>query len=213
MYNHKAPFTPICGCYWLDQVVIVIVSNIPCIFSEIITLFNIASTMRFSKEKAHKHRSGIQLIESCKAVRLLIINGRVGQDNGNGDFTRVDTTERGTVNYMIWNPELLSIVHGFMIEPTFSESEHYGLSIKIHCKSRSTSNDEIFNSDWVSVKNIDCQIMTFYIRIMLWMMPFPSNIARNLWLLCRNLNALTWLQSFLARTSYKQWTVSAQAQQ
>ena len=86
MYNDKAPFAPIVGCYRLGQVVIIIVSNTSCIFSEIITLFNIASTMRFSKEKAHKHRTGIQLIESWKAVGLLTINGRVGQDNGKRGF-------------------------------------------------------------------------------------------------------------------------------
>ena len=107
---------------------------------------------RFSKDEARTNRHGNQLIELCKSIGLLIINGRVGQDKGIGNFTRVDTTGRSTVDYMICNPEFLSIIHDFMIEPKFPESDHCGLSIKIHCKARNTSNVETSYSDWASLK-------------------------------------------------------------
>ena len=83
------------------------------------------------KRWARTNKHGIQLIELCKAVGLLIINGRVGKDKGIGGFTRVDTTGRSTVDYMICNPELLSTIYDFMIEPKFPESDHCGLSIQI----------------------------------------------------------------------------------
>ena len=107
---------------------------------------------RFSKDEARTNKHGIQLIELCKAVGLLIINGRVGKDKGIGGFTRVDTTDRSTVDYMICNPELLSIIYDFMIGPRFPESDHCGLSIQIHCKSHNTSDVDTSNSDWVSFK-------------------------------------------------------------
>ena len=104
------------------------------------------------KRWARTNKHGIQLIELCKAVGLLIINGRVGKDKGIGGFTRVDTTGRSTVDYMICNPELLSTIYDFMIEPKFPESDHCGLSIQIHCKSHNTSDVDTSNSDWVSFK-------------------------------------------------------------
>ena len=58
---------------------------------------------RFSKDEARTNKHGIQLIELCKVVGLLIINGKVGKDKGIGGFSRVDTTGRSTVDYMICN--------------------------------------------------------------------------------------------------------------
>ena len=109
---------------------------------------------RFSKDEARTNRHGSQVIEFCKSIGLLIINGRVGQDKGIGDFTQFDTTGRSTVDYMICNPEFLSIIHDFMIEPKFPESDHCGLSIKIHCKARNTSKVETSYSDWAPLKKL-----------------------------------------------------------
>ena len=107
---------------------------------------------RFSKDGARANKHGTHLIELCKAVGLIIINGRVGRDKGIGDFTRVDTTGRSTVDYMICNPELLSSVQDFFIGPKFPESDHCGLSLMIQRKSRCITNVEISNSDWVSLR-------------------------------------------------------------
>ena len=53
---------------------------------------------RFSRDKVRANKHGIHLIEFCKALGLLIINGRAGQDKAIGDFTRDDTTGRSTVD-------------------------------------------------------------------------------------------------------------------
>ena len=41
-------------------------------------------------DTCHMNSQGRDLIEFCKCVGLLIVNGRVGEDRGIGEFTRVD---------------------------------------------------------------------------------------------------------------------------
>ena len=60
---------------------------------------------RFSKDKSRANNNGVNLLEFCQTVGLLIINGRLGSDKGIGAFSRVDTTWCSTVDY---NPELFS---------------------------------------------------------------------------------------------------------
>ena len=169
--------------------------------------------MRFSQGEARTNRHGNQLIELCKSIALLMINGRVEQDNGIGDFTGVDTTGRSTVDYMICNPEFLSIIHDFMIEPQFPESDHCGLSIKIHCKSCSTSNVETSYYDWASFKKYRWSSNDL-LNLNYVMKDAISEQHREEFLAAlSNLKTLTWLQSCLVRTSFKQWIVSAQALQ
>ena len=80
---------------------------------------------------SNKH--GIQLLELCKTIGLLIINGRLGQDKGIGDFTRQDTTGCSVVDYMLCNPELFCELYDFKIASKFPESDHRGLSITVKC--------------------------------------------------------------------------------
>ena len=103
---------------------------------------------RCTKDKACANRHGNHLIEFCKALSHLIINGRLGRDKAIGDFARDDTTGRNIVDYMICNPELFSIIEDFIIEPKVSESDHRGLSIEIACKSHCKYNVNKNHTDW-----------------------------------------------------------------
>ena len=49
---------------------------------------------------------GRDLIEFCKCVGLLIVNGRVGEDRSIGEFSRVDTMGSSLVDYVISSPGL-----------------------------------------------------------------------------------------------------------
>ena len=44
---------------------------------------------------------GSRLIELCRMVGLLILNGRIGGDKGIGDFTRDSTTSKSEVDYVL----------------------------------------------------------------------------------------------------------------
>ena len=43
---------------------------------------------------------GCRLIELCRIVGLLILNGRIGSDKGIGDFSRDSTTGKSVVDYV-----------------------------------------------------------------------------------------------------------------
>ena len=88
---------------------------------------------RYSNDESRVNRHGTHLLELCKAVGMLIINGRLGRDNGIGDFTRVDTTGCSTVDYMICNPSLFQCIRDFAVESKLPESDHRGLSISLNC--------------------------------------------------------------------------------
>ena len=72
-------------------------------------------SIRSSKDKATMNKHGSRLINLCKATGMLIFNGRIGKDNGIGDFTRDDTTGRSVVDYVLGTPKLIDIVTTFYI--------------------------------------------------------------------------------------------------
>ena len=80
-------------------------------------LFANGELIRYSEDKSRVNNHGAQLIELCKTIGLLLINGSLGDDKGIGEFTRVDTTGCSTVDYMFCNPELFDIIEDFMILP------------------------------------------------------------------------------------------------
>ena len=107
---------------------------------------------RFSKDKSRANKHGVNLLEFCQTVGLLIINGRLGSDKGIGAFTRVDTTGCSTVDYMLCNPELFSQITYFKVEQKVPESDHCGLAIAIKGKTPIESNAFDNESDWICHK-------------------------------------------------------------
>ena len=84
----------------------------------------------------------------CKSAGLLILNGRVGKDKGIGNFTRVDTTGRSIVDYMVVSPQLLKLVSDFAIANACPESDHITLSLSLRCKSEKTYTCKTRYSAW-----------------------------------------------------------------
>ena len=109
--------------------------------------------IRYSEDKGRINKHGAQLIELCKTIGLLMLNGREGNDKGIGEFTRVDTTGCSTVDYMICNPELFDMITDFMILPKVPKSDHRGLSIILVCNISENWRNSNDNSYWKYHKN------------------------------------------------------------
>ena len=107
---------------------------------------------RFSKDTVRANKHGVNLLEFCKTVGLLIINGRLGSDKGVGELTRVDTTGCSVVDYMICNPDLFSQITHFGIEQKVPESDHCGLSISIKSDKSIKYNTPNNRPDWIHHK-------------------------------------------------------------
>ena len=74
---------------------------------------------------------GSRLIELCRMVGLLILNGRIGSDKGIGDFTRDSTTGKSVVDYVLSSPRVFSLISEFVIHKSLPESDHKPISFTI----------------------------------------------------------------------------------
>ena len=80
------------------------------------------------------------------------MNGRLGNDKGIGELTRVDTTGCSVVDYMLCNPDLFSQITHFGIELKVPESDHCGLSLTIKSDKPIKYNEFDNESDWIYLK-------------------------------------------------------------
>ena len=76
---------------------------------------------------------GKRLLETCISSGLLIMNGRLGYDSGLGGYTRIDSTGKSVVDYMLCSPEVFFVASDFKIHNKFPESDHLPLSACINC--------------------------------------------------------------------------------
>ena len=86
---------------------------------------------RFSQDKSLVNTHGRRLIDLCS---LLILNGRLGSDIGVGAYTRVDTTGKRVVDYMIGYSESFAISSDLIVHEKFSDSDH--VPFFINCRLR-----------------------------------------------------------------------------
>ena len=56
---------------------------------------------RYSHDKASVNKNGQNLLNMCISSNLFIANGRLGLDKNIGEFTRIDTTGKSVVDYLI----------------------------------------------------------------------------------------------------------------
>ena len=87
-----------------------------------------------SKDKAVVNRHGHELINLCKDTGMLILNGRVGDDKGVGEYTREDTTGRSVVDYVITSPKLFEMVSLLKVLPNLPELDHKAIPFTIEIK-------------------------------------------------------------------------------
>lgn len=80
---------------------------------------------RANRDKVVNDR-GFQLLELCKALKMRILNGRVGKDCGIGEFTCITFNGRSVNDYVIVSESLFNLFTDFEVSND-AESDHFPL--------------------------------------------------------------------------------------
>ena len=88
---------------------------------------------RASKDNKQVCSNGNQLLDFCKTTGLRIVNGRIGDDRNNGDFTYYDRHGGSVIDYFISSQDLFSLLTNFSISPPTSFTDHCMLLLEINC--------------------------------------------------------------------------------
>lgn len=75
---------------------------------------------------------GKQFVDICSSSGLSIVNGRTS-DDCQGMYTRVHTTGKCVVDYVVVPVENRTIVEGFKVENQMTESDHRPLRFNLNC--------------------------------------------------------------------------------
>ena len=82
---------------------------------------------------------------------MLIFNGRIGDDNGVGQFTLDDTTGRSVLDFAIGTPVILKQIDSFKVLGKFPESDHCALTTSLPIKSDISCNDTKVGPEWLTI--------------------------------------------------------------
>ena len=101
---------------------------------------------------------GIRLLETCQATGLIIVNGRLGNDANDGNFTFCSHTGQSTVDYVLTNYCDFDTFSHFEVLDNNEFSDHAPILFKLKTKHynnkiNSTSKDEHLNRKIVWDKN------------------------------------------------------------
>ena len=114
---------------------------------EIKNLHDACALGRFSCDKKKLNTNGKDLINLCKSRGLLIINGRISEDTGIGEYTRYDHLgSPSVVDYVLANARLFKQFNYFKVQPKVPESDHLPITFSIGCnkiKSENTVCDKL----------------------------------------------------------------------
>lgn len=79
---------------------------------------------RYSEDKGHVNNNGLFLLDFCKQTGLRIMNGRVGDDKGIGQFTFVGSRGSSVVDYVLCTQDLFGNVSHFKVHEPNILSDH-----------------------------------------------------------------------------------------
>lgn len=103
-------------------------------------LYNNGIVKRYSKDKKTLNHYGHLLIELCKTTELIICNGRIGDDRGIGEFTRVENNAKSVIDYLISSPNLIADITQFRVGKKVPESDHLPLEFSLKSGTKHISN-------------------------------------------------------------------------
>ena len=122
-------------------------SNLPDFITDEYTVFNggqpnfvcsdiLADSQRYNIDtKANTY--GELLLELCKNTGLIIANGRLYQDKHRGSFTFFNRNRSSVIDYMLLEPNYLSMIKNFAIIPKLVECDHcpieFSLKVQPFC--------------------------------------------------------------------------------
>ena len=117
-------------------------------FNEIKILHDEGLLKRFSLDSRPMNKNGRDLIDLCKSRGLLIINGRISDDKGKGEFTRYDHQDApSVVDYMIASAKTFKQIDFFKVHPKLPESDHLPLIFTVKCKRYSGKDKEYISNE------------------------------------------------------------------
>ena len=80
---------------------------------------------------------GKLLLELCKNTGLVIASGRLHQDKHRGSFTFFNRNGRSVIDYMLFEPNCLSMIKNFAMISKLVESDHcpneFSLNVQPFC--------------------------------------------------------------------------------
>ena len=78
--------------------------------------------------------SGVKLLQICKDAGLRIINGRLGDDAGIGNFTFQSARGKSLIDYVLCTPSLFNLISNFCVHEISVFSDHAPLQFTISSK-------------------------------------------------------------------------------
>ena len=97
---------------------------------------------RFSLDKK-SDSSGVRLLSICKEAGLRIVNGRLGADKGQGNFTYQSVLGNSVIDYVLLQPECFENVTQFIVHDIFTFSDHAPLQLSLKLKRNVFTESEI----------------------------------------------------------------------
>ena len=97
----------------LDEIGVQLFDDDSFYTKSMLELLNI-ETARHNKDRC-VNNNGKSLLEMCRSLDLKILNGRVGEDHGIGDFTCHNSKGKSTIDYILVSPELFPKVKDFSV--------------------------------------------------------------------------------------------------
>ena len=93
---------------------------------------------------------GKLLLELCKNTGLIIANGRLYQDKHRGSFKFFNRNGSSVIDYMLFEPNCLSMINTFAIIPKLVESDHCLIEFSLKVQSFCNTNKSIKAYDHVA---------------------------------------------------------------
>ena len=96
-------------------------------------LYNSNALNRVSEDVNRRvNNQGKRLIDLCKSVGVIMVNGRVGADKGVGKYTRIDSCgHKSVVDYILCSPKLFPCVKEYEVNAKVPESDHLPITMAI----------------------------------------------------------------------------------
>ena len=86
--------------------------------------------------------SGLRLLNICKEASLRIVNGRLGLDKQQGNFTYQSVLGKSVIDYVLLQPEMFDNVMHFAVHGIYTFSDHAPLQISFNIKKNPQVNSQ-----------------------------------------------------------------------
>ena len=96
----------------------------PVVFDHIVDTDKRLIPDRVSEDTKPTNEHGVSLLEFCKQAAFVILNGRVGDDAGVGQYTCITANGSSVVDYVLCREEDFNSLHSFCVTPSTVYSDH-----------------------------------------------------------------------------------------